>query len=208
MPMAEPNLTQGEAPPVTPAVGRPSLVDQQGRPTRERLLAAATAACVEHGFEGATLGDIAQRAGVSTPAIYNHFLSRSQLLVEACRTELRKLSTSTDNQAQVADESPQDMAVRVIDAYLSPEFAATRALQLEIHGAARKHPEVFELLREWHAEIAVGQSSYGTPAQVKAWYMLLLGLAQLDALEDMAVETTEVRRHVLAMAATLFSSAD
>ena len=48
-------------------IGRASKVDEHGTPTRERLIRAAVEACVEHGYDGATLSDIARRAGVSTP---------------------------------------------------------------------------------------------------------------------------------------------
>ena len=60
--------------PVQPGrIGRPPKIDEHGTPTRERLLRAAVEACVEFGYDGATLADIARRAGVSTPAVYSHF---------------------------------------------------------------------------------------------------------------------------------------
>ena len=40
---------------------------------------AAVASCVEHGFEGATVNDIAARADVSGPAIYKHFGGKVEL---------------------------------------------------------------------------------------------------------------------------------
>ena len=70
-------------PHVNSRIGRPPKVDRHGTPTRERLLNAAADACVEHGYVGATLADIARRADVSTPAIYSHFSGKADLLVEA-----------------------------------------------------------------------------------------------------------------------------
>ena len=50
--------------PVQPGrIGRPPKIDEHGTPTRERLLRAAVEACVEFGYDGATLADIARRAG-------------------------------------------------------------------------------------------------------------------------------------------------
>ena len=73
-------------------LGRPPKVDDAGVATRERLLAAAAASCVANGFDGATLGDIARRADVSAPAIYNHFGGKVELMMAAGRYALSRLS--------------------------------------------------------------------------------------------------------------------
>ena len=75
-------------------IGRPPKVDEHGTPTRERLLRAAIDACVEYGYEGATLADIAKRADVSTPAVYSHFSGKAALLVEASKHALDSITTS------------------------------------------------------------------------------------------------------------------
>src|SRR3954452_22950934 len=61
--------------------GRPPNSD--GQETAARLLDAAAAACAESGFDGATLNEIARRAGVTAAAIYNHYDSREDLLYAA-----------------------------------------------------------------------------------------------------------------------------
>jgi len=75
-------------------IGRPPKVDADGMPTRERLLRAAIESCVEFGYEGATLADIARRAEVSTPAVYSHFDGKAALLVEASKHALDAISNS------------------------------------------------------------------------------------------------------------------
>ena len=40
-------------------IGRPPKVDEHGTPTSERLLSAAIDACVDYGYEGVTLSEIA-----------------------------------------------------------------------------------------------------------------------------------------------------
>ncbi|HKO92187.1 MAG TPA: helix-turn-helix domain-containing protein, partial [Polyangiaceae bacterium] len=53
-----------------------------GRPsdTRERILAAARDLFIAHGVQQTSLRDIAERLGISKPALYYHFDSRDALL--------------------------------------------------------------------------------------------------------------------------------
>src|SRR4051812_47694437 len=48
--------------------------------TRERVLDAAATVFAEQGFEGARVAQIAQAAGLSVGAIYNHYGSKAELL--------------------------------------------------------------------------------------------------------------------------------
>ena len=54
----------------------------RGRRSRARILAAARELFHEHGFDGATLRAIAERAGMGTSSIYRHVRSKEELLVE------------------------------------------------------------------------------------------------------------------------------
>jgi AcrR family transcriptional regulator len=58
--------------------GQPRLRADASR-NRERIVAAAREAFVEHGAE-ATLDEIARRAGVGNATIYRHFVDRSELI--------------------------------------------------------------------------------------------------------------------------------
>lgn len=53
--------------------------------TRDRLLEAAAAVFASKGYEGATIAEIAERAGLSSGAIYAHYQSKAELLTEAIR---------------------------------------------------------------------------------------------------------------------------
>ncbi len=57
----------------------------RARDVTERLLAAAVAAFAEHGFEAATVSDIARRAGLTTGAIYARWRGKRDLIVGAVR---------------------------------------------------------------------------------------------------------------------------
>ena len=55
------------------------------RDATKRLLDAAVAAFSEHGFEAATVADIARRAGLTTGAIYARWTGKQDLIVAAVR---------------------------------------------------------------------------------------------------------------------------
>jgi AcrR family transcriptional regulator len=54
--------------------------------TRDRLLEAAAEVFAARGYDGTRVSDIAAAAGVSNGAMYAHFSSKADLLVEALRT--------------------------------------------------------------------------------------------------------------------------
>jgi AcrR family transcriptional regulator len=51
----------------------------KGTRTAERILDAAEQLFAERGYEGASLREIARRAGIQQPGLYNHFDSKQQL---------------------------------------------------------------------------------------------------------------------------------
>lgn len=174
-------------------IGRPPKVDADGTPTRERLLRAAIDACVEFGYEGVTLADIARRAEVSTPAVYSHFDGKASLLVEASKHALDAISTT---------RLPGEAGIREIARYwLRPDFAATRVLVAELHCAAIRQPEVAQLLAAWQEENAhrLMRLAGLTPAQVKMYYMLLIGLSHVDEVTGVGVGKRDIEHQVDAL---------
>jgi AcrR family transcriptional regulator len=71
------NIDQGDETPVK--LTRRALAKQR---TRERVLAAARRLFSERGYEGATIRDIAQAAGMSTGAVFASFADKSELFEE------------------------------------------------------------------------------------------------------------------------------
>ena len=51
----------------------------KGERTAARILDAAEAVFAERGFEAASLREIARRAGLQQPGLYNHFASKREL---------------------------------------------------------------------------------------------------------------------------------
>ena len=180
-------------------VGRPPKVDDDGVATRDRLLRAAVASCVEFGFDGATVVDIAARADVSAPAIYNHFGGKVELLVAAARWELARLAPRNPSVVTAAPD--------VVRAFLSAEFLTTRRLLAEIHVAAARYPEVAALLAEWHAEQAimwVSASGMDDDAVVKTFFALLLGLCHIESLSALPASPSSLERCAVTLAAVLY----
>jgi AcrR family transcriptional regulator len=174
-------------------IGRPPKVESHGTPTRERLLNAAADACVEFGYEGATLSDIARRADVSTPAIYSHFSGKADLLVEACQRELNTISSGRLREVDGLRELAQ--------AWIQPDFARSRIMVAEIHCAAIRQTEVAELLGSWQEVTAKALENLAglTTAQAKQYFLLLIGLAHLDQVHGIDVGATGTRGELSAV---------
>jgi AcrR family transcriptional regulator len=174
-------------------IGRPPKVDATGTPTRERLRRAAIDSCVEFGYDGATLADIARRAEVSTAAIYSHFDGKATLLVEASRNALDSIS---------ATRLPGEAGLREIARYwLHPNFASMRILVAELHCAAIRQPEVRDLLAVWQADNArrLMRLAGLTSAQVKTFYLLLIGLSHVDEVTGVDVAQRDLEQQVDAL---------
>lgn len=157
-------------------IGRPPKLDEHGTPTRERLLDAAVDVCIEFGYDGATLAEIARRAAVSTPAVYSHFNGKAELMVTASRRHLQRVHADNSTaRPGVAD---------AVGRWMDPQNSTMRKLSIELHVAAIRHPEVATLLAEWHmANARVQQANGLTPAQVKVLYLLLMGLGHRDQID-------------------------
>ena len=62
--------------------------------TRERLLDAAARVFELKGYEGATVAQIAKEAGVSSGAIYAHYSTKAELLVDALRAHKERATAA------------------------------------------------------------------------------------------------------------------
>jgi len=181
-----------------PRRGRPSPAPP-GSTTLERLLDAATASCLESGFDGATIGDIANRAEVTTGAIYNHFSGRSALLVASARRALATLGSLDAPELEGVDLAEQGRLVA--RSFLARGFAPSRRLIAELHQAAPRNPELAELLAAWHGEqLSIWVAGGVPPASAKAYFLVLLGVCQLETLGDIDTEHGSLRRAVEAAA--------
>ncbi|MGI8679495.1 MAG: TetR/AcrR family transcriptional regulator [Jatrophihabitans sp.] len=76
---------------------------------RKQLLAAAQAVFVANGYHAAAMDDIAEKAGVSKPVLYQHFPGKLELYLALLDTQVaaltdavvNALATTNDNQARI-----------------------------------------------------------------------------------------------------------
>ena len=91
------NIDQGAETPVK--LTRRALAKQR---TRERVLAAARRLFSERGYEGATIRDIAQAAGMSTGAVFASFADKSELFEEILTADYEVIYAQMTQAARAA----------------------------------------------------------------------------------------------------------
>jgi len=87
-----------------------------GKQRREQLLAIGRAVFAERGFEGASVEEIAARAGVSKPVVYEHFGGKEGLYAVVVDRETEALLSRVT--AALADDHPRVMLERAALALL------------------------------------------------------------------------------------------
>ena len=133
------------------------------RSSRDALIAAALREFTEQGYEAATVTTIAERAGVTTGALYAHFRGKLDLLLQAlgimpAPVLLQRLAdVAASPSPQVAHRLGEDLAV-------APDEAAL--LLLDAIVAARRDEEVASILREGLVSYqdALAQATHGGAA--------------------------------------------
>lgn len=111
-------------------------------PIREALLDAAADVFADAGYAGSRVQEIAERAGVTTGAIYNRFSGKAELLLEALEKHTNKLLETLSS----ADLSGSDVLALLGASLLRPQGPSS-LLVLESFMAARREPDVAESLR-------------------------------------------------------------
>jgi AcrR family transcriptional regulator len=159
--------------------------------TRERLLRAAAEVFAERGYDGTRVADIATAAGVSNGAMYAHFASKAELLVDALRAHGRRLLA----EAFAADpgKSITDVLL-VIGRWLPRRRDARGYLIVQALVAARRDAGVAEPMRDYVGERA-------------DWIADLIRVAQAEGEIDTALSPNALAHFcfLLAMGSALLS---
>lgn len=169
--------------PATPRRGRGRPLKSEGLLTAQALLDAAAEVCAERGFDGTTVVRVAERIGVSSTAVYNHYANREDLLYAAAVHGLERITSLSMKSMRGPDAAPA-----LASAYLRPEMRATRRLLAELHLASGRDERLAELLADWHRtwmQAMVERLPKDDPAPeatVKTIFLLLLGLCHYDDL--------------------------
>lgn len=113
--------------------------------SRAALMAAALEEFTARGYEAATVADIARRAGVTTGALYAHFDSKIELLIEAL--ELRSVGSTLRAAATAATTRPWDEVAALLGQDMARPPSERTQLLLDAIVVARRDPAVATTLR-------------------------------------------------------------
>jgi AcrR family transcriptional regulator len=152
--------------------------------TRARLLSAGADIFAERGYDGTRVADIAATAGVSNGALYAHFASKAELLVEALRAHGRRLLAEAF--AADPDRSITDLLLE-IGRWLPRRRDARGYLLVEALVAARRDKDVARPMRAYVRERA-------------GWLAGLMRVAQGDGELDSALSPNALAHFCLLLA--------
>ncbi len=100
-------------------------------PLRQRLIVEATRQFVERGYAGTSMREIADACGVTKAALYYHFPSKADLLLDIVGTYLGAIATAVEH-GRASDPSPSQQLRAIVGELfaLSPEGRAVIRLAL------------------------------------------------------------------------------
>ena len=170
--------------------------------TRTRVLQAARTSFGERGFDGATIRDIALRAGVDPALVHHYFGSKQQLFVAAMELPVDLALTVP----RLLEGPPDELGGRFVRFLLELwEAPANRSLLLGVVRSASTDPVAAAMLRRLLAEgpfLALARAIDRPDAAFRATLAgsQLIGLAiarYVVAVEPLASASTETLVHAL-----------
>jgi AcrR family transcriptional regulator len=129
--------------PPQPAVRRTSRLPRGAR--RQQLLQAAQDVFVAQGFHAAAMDDIADRAGVSKPVLYQHFPGKRELYLALLEQQVGEL-TDRVRQAMAGTEDNRARVDGAVGAYFDFVGAEGEAFRLVFESDLRNDAEVRQLV--------------------------------------------------------------
>jgi AcrR family transcriptional regulator len=128
--------------PVPPAARRTSRLPRGAR--RVQLLRAAQDVFVAQGFHAAAMDDIADRAGVSKPVLYQHFPGKRELYLALLEQQVDEL-TDRVRQAMAGTDDNRARVDGAVGAYFDFVDAEGEAFRLVFESDLRNDPDVRRL---------------------------------------------------------------
>lgn len=151
----------------------PLTAERRRAQTREYLLEAAAQVFAERGFHGATLDEVAARAGFTKGAVYSNFKNKDDLflaLIEGgYRREMAALEEALTSSEVPPTERLEDF-VSLIRAELDTVPDNWAALYLEFSLYAMRNPEARERLLRLEREDIAGVAAIIEGEQARAGY--------------------------------------
>ncbi len=158
---------------------------------RRRILEVAAKQLVDRGYSAASMRDIAQAAGLTKSAIYGHYRSKGQLLIEVIRWTLAEHEHSTEFAEASADPN------RRISLMYETGLHNVQLLLVDAAATARHDPYVaaglVEIERDRQTRIRAAVAMVDDPATT-AWLIsaLSLGIAMKRAIGVPFPESTSL----------------
>jgi AcrR family transcriptional regulator len=121
--------------------GRPTRLPRSAR--RRQLLAAAQDVFVAQGYHAAAMDDIAERAGVSKPVLYQHFPGKLELYLALLDTHCDAL-VDTVRGAMAATTDNKERVRGAVSAYFDFVDQESEAFRLVFESDLRNEPAVRE----------------------------------------------------------------
>jgi AcrR family transcriptional regulator len=153
---------------------------------RAQLLEAAQAAFVESGYHAAAMDEIADRAGVSKPVLYQHFPGKLELYLALLDTQSQLLEKLVrDALGSTADNKERVYAaIRAYFDFVSREGAAFRLIfesDLTNESAVRNRLDEIGLVCADAVAEVIAEDTDMPEAEASLLGMALTGLAQVSA---------------------------
>ncbi len=175
---------------------------------RDQLLSVAREVFAEHGYEATTIEEVAQRAGVSKPIVYEHFGAKEGLYAAIVDREMDNLVGRVS--VVIAEGPPRERFESAVLAFMtyvkaepagfavltrdSPNADARRGLTRVIDDLADRVGEIFASSFE-HA----GFNSKVAPIYANALVGMVTQVGQWWASEGGSLSVQHVARHVAAL---------
>ncbi|HEU4346562.1 MAG TPA: TetR/AcrR family transcriptional regulator [Actinoplanes sp.] len=120
---------------------RPTRLPRSAR--RKQLLAAAQQIFVAHGYHAAAMDDIAERAGVSKPVLYQHFPGKLELYLALLDTHCDAIIAKVRGAMQATPDN-KERVKGAVEAYFDFVDHESEAFRLVFESDLRNDPQVRE----------------------------------------------------------------
>ncbi|MEI2820429.1 MAG: helix-turn-helix domain-containing protein [Marmoricola sp.] len=156
------------------------------RARRTQLLGAALEVFSAQGYHAAAMDEIAERAGVSKPVLYQHFPGKLDLYLALLDLSAEKIVKAVESALESTTDNKHRVAATV-NAFYAYVASAEGAYRLVFESDLTNEPRVRERVDRVNAECArkiaiVIQEDTGLPdQQARLLAMSLVGMAQVSA---------------------------
>lgn len=125
---------------------------------REELLSIAAAVFAEKGFEGSTIREIADRAGILSGSLYHHFESKEEMAAEVTRRYWDDLEEA-NRRAVASSDDPAEQLRALVHA--------------SVNTSLRRQDEVRILHQDWHYIQAFGNLDSQFRSVQQTWHEVI-----------------------------------